>query len=133
MDFQGIGEAFGMARAIGNAAAATADAENEVAKANAIISRKNAEIDALKRELAEMRGKLNVQIAHTEGLALQARAVRAELTRVDPKNALLKPTGKSYGGMPQLECHLIFERNFDRKAAELKLPAPFNKLRPAAH
>lgn len=132
MNFGAIGEAMGMARAISNAGAAITDAENEVLKGNATIVRKNAEIDALQQEIARLKGALNVQVAHTEGLAMQARAVRAELTRVDPKNALLKPTGLRYGAMPQLQCHIIFEQHFDKKAAELNLPAPFNKLRPAA-
>ena len=133
INYGAVGEALAMGRAITNARQAASFADDEIAKANAIIEAKNAEIARLRRELAETQAKFCVQIAHTEGLVMQGREMRAALARVAPGHALLKPTGRFYeAGVPQLECHKTFEKHFDRKAAELKLPAPYNKLRPSA-
>lgn len=130
MNFQALGEAMGMARAISNAGAAITDAENEVIKGNATIARKNAEIDALQREIARLQSALNVQLAHTEGVLAQARIARRELTVVAPKHPLLKKTGRRYeNGAEQVEYQKIFEAAFDKKAAELGLPGPAEKYR----
>lgn len=129
MNFGAIGETMAFGHVMKTVAQR---ADRQTDEANEIIARKNRELDDLERQVAVLKAKLAVQEAHTEGLAMQARAVRTELTRVDPKNALLKPTGLKYGAMPQLRCHLVFEQHFDRKAAELGLKGPYEKMRPEA-
>lgn len=132
MDFGAIGETMGMAIAVKRARSAVDAADAEIAYGNEVIAQKNRRISDLEREVAELKAKLNVQLAHTEGLVHQARAVRAELTKADPKNRLVQKTGKMYDGAPQLVCHTIFEQVFDQKAAELGLPGPHYKYRPRA-
>ena len=130
MDYGAIGEAMGMGLAIRNSRQAAAIADDEIAKANAIIQSKNDEIARLRRELAETKGKLNVQIAHTDGLLAQARLARAEIAKMAPKHYLLVKTGLRYeNGVEQVQFQKVFEAAFDKKATDLGLPGPVNQYR----
>ena len=122
MDFAAIGESWAMGEVM---ARAGRERDSVVDEANRIIARKNDIIEDLER-------RLKVQSAFTEGLAMQSRETRAALAQVMPSHPILRSTGKRYGDIPRLACHLTFENHFDRKAKELGLPEPYSQYRPIA-
>ena len=87
------------------------------------INKANEEIRRLRRELAKTKGALAVEVAHSTGCAHMVREIKEK----HPELAVFRPTGKTMpDGRPQVALHLVYEREFDRKAAELGISEPHN-------
>ena len=119
-DFEGMGAIQGLNRDI---AATQANASQIIHQANAEIEKGNETIRRLRLELAQAKAALNLETAHSAGLTAQAKALKAELGRVDPRNALFALTGLTYqNGAKHIALNVNYERAFDAKVAELKIP-----------
>jgi hypothetical protein len=91
----------------------------------------NQEIARQRAEILELRTALAVQEAGRAGLRAQALALKAELERIDPNNALFAETGKFYKtGIAQNNLKVVYDGAFDKKAQELNLSKP-QQFRPA--
>lgn len=90
-------------------------------RAVANMNSANAEIDRLRMELAKAKVALAVEIAHSTGCAHMVREIKAS----NPDLQAFRPTGKTMpDGRPQVAVHLVYDREFDRKALELGLKDP---------
>lgn len=117
MDFETIGFAQGMGDAFRNL---EREATQRIEEANATIHQLAREKVAAEREVAQLKAALALEQAGRAGVLAQAKALKAEVCRIDPTNLLLRGTGKKFeGGELHRELDVVFEKAFDAKAVAL--------------
>jgi hypothetical protein len=122
MDYETMGAIQGMGRDLRTMERNQAET---IAEANRQIRLGNETIRELRRQLAQAQAALQVETAHRVGITAQGRALKAELTKLDPTNGLFARTGKSYPkGVAQLSLNLVYEQAFDAKALEFGYANP---------
>lgn len=105
------------------AGAAIRDLEGKAARA---INERNQDLKEAYDEIRKLQVVLLTEQAHSAGLTAEIIALKEELFKADPNNALLQNTGKKYeDGSFESKLHTIYNKAFDAIVA--KLPDRFKK------